>query len=41
MMTATPAPPANTITPKISFPATLDNGEAPDTALPVGHVNPN
>ena len=27
--------PANTITPKISFPATLDNGEAPDTALPV------
>ena len=28
--------PANTATPKISFPATLDNGEAPDTALPFG-----
>ena len=28
--------PANTTTPKISFPATLDNGEAPDAALPLG-----
>ena len=28
--------PANTTDPKISFPATLDNGEAPDTALPFG-----
>ena len=26
--------PGNTTTPKISFPATLDNGEAPDAALP-------
>ena len=28
--------PGNTTTPKISFPATLDNGEAPDAALPSG-----
>ena len=28
--------PANTVTPKISFPATLDNGEAPDAVLPLG-----
>ena len=28
--------PGNTVTPKISFPATLDNGEAPDAALPSG-----
>ena len=28
--------PGNTTTPKISFPATLDNGEAPDAALPDG-----
>ena len=28
--------PGNTVTPKISFPATLDNGEAPDAALPLG-----
>ena len=28
--------PANTTTPKISFPATLDNGEVPDAALPPG-----
>ena len=34
MMTAYTRTPGNTATPKISFPATLDNGEAPDTALP-------
>ena len=28
--------PGNTLTSKISFPATLDNGEAPDDALPAG-----
>ena len=33
--------PGNTVTPKISFPATLDNGEAPDTALPRWNVNPD
>ena len=36
MMTAYTRTPGNTATPKISFPATLDNGEAPDTALPFG-----
>lgn len=30
------ATPSNTLTPKIKFPATLDNGQAPDAALPEG-----
>ena len=30
------ATPGNTVTPKISFPGTLDNGQAPDSALPDG-----